>query len=282
MTGGLHAAVLAGTAPALASMYPPAPMPDADELWAAMQPVLHAPEYADWLDSAPQTNEVGRTGALAPGMLLVTAETGLPLALFELGASAGLNLLADRYALHLGGVRAGNLQAALIIAPLWEGADPPAAPLTIASRAGVDLNPLSGADATRMLAYVWPDQPHRLQAMRAALDIAAANPPPVQKGDAADFVEQEIWPKPGVATVVFHSIAFQYFPQTTQTRIAEHMARAGAAATAWAPLAWLRFEMSDPSAPSAPELRLRLWPGGLDRLLAVGHPHGAFLRWLAQ
>lgn len=281
LTGGLHAAVLAGEAPGLASLYPPAPLPDADRLWAAVQPVVARPEFADWLISAPQTNEVGRTGALAPGMLVVAAETGLPLALFELGASAGLNLLPDRYALHLGSMRAGDATSPLTIAPIWEGADPPAVPLRIASRAGVDLNPLSGADATRMLAYVWPDQPRRLQAMRAATAIAAADPPPLQKGDAADFVEQRITPQPGVATLLFHSIAFQYFPQATQARIFAHMQRAGAVATAQTPLAWLRYEMSDPSAPSAPELRLILWPGGTDRLLAVGHPHGASLRWLA-
>jgi hypothetical protein len=284
LTGGLHAAVLAGTAPGLAALYPPASMPDPKALWAAMAPVLDAPGFMHWLNSAPQTNEVGRTGALAPGLLVIAAETGLPLALLELGASAGLNLLPDRYALRLGNLLAGDAASPLEIAPAWEGADPPDVALMVASRAGVDLNPLAvadPADAARMLAYVWPDQPRRLANMRAAIAIAATDPPPLTRGDAAAFVEQQARPRPGVATVVFHSIAYQYFPAATRQRIAGHMARAGAAATPDAPLAWLRYEMHDPANPGAPELRLRLWPGGDDRLLAVGHPHGASLRWLA-
>jgi hypothetical protein len=284
LTGGLHAAVMSGSAPALAGLYPPAPLPDPDLLWSAMEPVLAAPGFASWLDSAPQTNEVGRTAVLAPGMLVVAAETGLPLALFELGTSAGLNLLPDHYALQLGTLGAGDPASRLRIAPIWEGGNPPAVPLAVASRIGVDLNPLDiadPADALRMLAYVWPDQPQRLANMRSAISIAAANPPPLVKADAADFVEGELGPREAVATLLFHSIAYQYFPPATQNRIAAHMARAGAAATSAAPLAWLRYEMSDPSNPAAPELRLTLWPGGEDRLLAVGHPHGAAVRWLA-
>jgi hypothetical protein len=284
LTGGLHAAVLAGDAPALAALYPPAALPEAATLWAAMAAVLARPTFAGWLENAPQTNEVGRSGALVPGMLLVAAETGLPLALLELGASAGLNLLPDRYDMQLGSVRCGTAGSPLRIAPAWQGGDPPLAPLAIASRAGVDLNPLNvadPADAARMLAYVWPDQPLRLAAMRAAIALAAADPPAVVRSDAAAFVEQRLRPVPGVATVVFHSIAFQYFPAATQSCIAAHIAAAGAAASAHAPVAWLRYEMSDPAAPAAPELRLRLWPGGHDRLLGVGHPHGASFRWLA-
>ncbi len=284
LTGGLHAAVLGGTAPALAACYPPAPMPAEDKLWQAIAPVLAAPGFAGWLDSAPQTNEVGRTGPLAAGMLAIAAETGLPLSLLELGASAGLNLLPDRYDLRLGGTRAGDPGAALSIDPLWEGAAPPAVRLRIADRAGVDLSPLdvcNPVETRRMLAYVWPDQPARLQRMRTAIAIAATAPPLLVQGDAAAFVEARAVPVEGVATTVFHSIAFQYFPPGTQRRIAEHMAGAGSAATAEAPLAWLSYEMSDPRHPGAPELRLTLWPGGADRLLGIGHPHGHSLRWLA-
>jgi hypothetical protein len=115
--------------------------------------------------------------------------------------------------------------------------------------------------------------------MRAALAIAARAAPEVEKGDAAAFVERRAVPAAGVATVVMHSIAFQYFPGSTQARIQSHLAVAGASATADAPLAWLRYEMSDPSNPALPELRLTLWPGGGERLLAVGHAHGAHVGW---
>jgi hypothetical protein len=249
-----------------------------------MAPVLATAAFTAFLDSAPQTNEVMRSGPLAAGLLVVAAGTGLPLSLLELGASAGLNLLPDHYRLELGGVTAGDRDSALLLAPEWGGAPPPDVPLAIGARAGVDLNPLDPgdpADQLRLLSYVWPDQPARLARMRAALAIAARAAPEVVKGDAAAFVERRAVPVAGVATVVMHSIAFQYFPAETQRRIRAHLEAAGADATADAPLAWLRYEMSDPANPALPELRLTMWPGGGERLLAVGHAHGAHLGWRA-
>lgn len=212
-------------------------------------------------------------------MLVVAAATRLPLRLLELGASAGLNLLPDRYDLRLGAVRTGTPGAPLVIAPRWTGPDPPAGRLSVADRAGVDLNPLPLAEAGRMLAYIWPDQPERLHRMQAALAIAAADPPAIVPGDAADFLESAPLLQPGAATLVFHSIAFQYFPPASRERIARRLEAAGATATPGAPLAWLRLEMADPVNPGLPELRLRLWPGDGDRLLGHAHPHGAFVQW---
>ncbi|MFN7400292.1 MAG: DUF2332 domain-containing protein [Sandaracinobacter sp.] len=285
ITGGLHALVRSGKAPTLAALYPPAPAPDPDALWAALAPVLAGKAILPWLDSAPQTNEVARSGVLVPGFLTIAAETGLPLALLELGCSAGLNLVPDRYAYRLGTLEAGNPDSCLRIEPVWEGAAPPAVPLKIASRAGVDLNPLDllSPDArNRLLAYVWPDQPQRLERMARAIAITAEDMPEIVQGDAADFVETRVETRKGVTTTVFHSIAFQYFPPETQARIEAHMEQAAASATRAAPLAWLRFEL-EPGADSGvpPSLRLRLWPGGEDRLLARAHPHGKLVQWLA-
>jgi hypothetical protein len=285
VTGGLHALVRAGKTPALAALYPPAPQPDPDALWAALAPVLTGKAILPWLDTAPQTNEVARSGVLVPGFLTIAAETGLPLALLELGCSAGLNLVPDRYAYRLGTLEAGNPDSCLRIEPVWEGAAPPAAPLAIASRAGVDLNPLDLLDPdarNRLLAYVWPDQPQRLERMARAIAITAEDMPEIVQGDAADFVEAHVKPRKGVATTVYHSIAFQYFPPQSQARIAAHMEKAGAGATTAAPLAWLRFEL-EPGADSGvpPTLCLTLWPGGKDRLLARAHPHGKLVHWLA-
>jgi hypothetical protein len=222
-----------------------------------------------------------------PGFLTIARETGLPLALLELGSSAGLNLVPDRYRYRLGTVWAGDPDSGLTLEPQWEGPDPPAAELRIASRSGVDLNPidLSVPEArTRLLAYVWPDQPARLERMASAITLAAENPPPIEQADAADFVEAYAKPSQGVATTVFHSIAFQYFPDYTRRRIHAHMARAGAGATPDAPLAWLRYELENPGSSEPPTLRLKLWPESLagadDRLLARAHPHGQMVHWL--
>jgi hypothetical protein len=150
----------------------------------------------------------------------------------------------------------------------------------IASRAGVDRHALDPSrDGDLLLAYVWPDQPERLARLEAALAIARSNPPNIEKGDAAEWIEQQLSlePHPGVARVVLHSIAFQYFAPDTQQRVRAHIEKAGAAASKNSSLAWLRFEMLPDD--GKPSLRLRTWPGE-ERLLAWAHPHGSSVEWL--
>jgi hypothetical protein len=281
LAGGLHALVRRGEAPGLAQYYPPAPMPGDDALWAALAPVLAGPGLLPWLDGAPQTNEVGRSAVLMSGLLAVAERFGQPVELLELGASAGLNLLLDRYCYDLGGVKAGDSGSPLQLRPEWKGGPPPDAAVRVARRRGVDLNPLDvRRDGERLLAFVWPDQPRRLAQLEAALAIAARDPAAVDPGDAADWLEARLAERhePGVTRVVLHSIAFQYFPEATKARIAAAMEAAGNAATAAAPLAWLRYEFEPTD--DRITLRLRTWPGE-ERLLAYCHPHGSEVKWLA-
>ncbi len=285
LTGGLHALVRAGELAALAALYPPHATPAPAALAEALAAVLAGPasnaRLLPWLGSAPQTNEVGRSGVLMPGMLTIAAAAGLPLRLFELGASAGLNLRMDGYAYRLGELALTPSDAPLTLAPAWEGPSPPAGPVTIASRRGVDLNPVDLRDPAareRLLAYVWPEQRERLARLEAAMTAFAADPAPLDRGDAAAWVAEHVALQPGAATVVYHSIAYQYFPAAAQASIRAHLHAIGDLATADAPLAWLRYEFEAVDAP--PTLRLRLWPGGGDRLLAEVHPHGASVRWL--
>ncbi len=287
-TSGCNALVRAGRAPQLAALYPPAALPHVAELAAALRAVLADPardaELAGWLAGPPQTNEVARSGVLMPGLMAIAAATGLPLRLFELGCSAGLNLNLAAFGYDLGGVAAGNAASPVQLAPAWTGPPPPAARVAVLSRRGTDINPLDVADPAvrdRLMAYVWPDQPERVARAAAAIALAQALPPPIDRADAADWVEHHVAPEAGSVAVVFHSIAFQYFPAATKARIAAHLATL--AATAAAPVAWLRYEMDDPSQPHLPTLRLTLWRGGApaERLLARAHPHGTFLEWLA-
>lgn len=282
LAGGLHALVRCGGAPGLADCYPPNPLADEEALWAALGPALAEPDLLRWLDSAPQTNEVGRSAVLMSGLLVVANLFAQPLELLELGASAGLNLVLDRYGYDLGGVRAGEPDSPLQLTPEWKGAPPPEAPVRVARRRGVDLHPLDPRrDGGRLLAYVWPDQARRLAQLEAALALAAEDPPQVDPGDAADWVEARLGEpsETGVTRVVLHSIAFQYFPDGTKARIAAAMEQAGAAATVEAPLAWLRYEHDGEERIS---LRLKAWPSGEDRLLAYCHPHGSSVRWLEE
>jgi hypothetical protein len=151
--------------------------------------------------------------------------------------------------------------------------------VSIVGRAGADLNPARlPQEAARLPAYIWPDQPERLVLLEAALAIAADHPPRVDKADAAEWIEAHLAlaPEPGVARLVMHSVAFQYFGAAAQARVARHIEAAGSAAHAGAPLAWLRFE-KEPDA-DIYSLRLRTWPGG-DDLLAWTHPHGRKILW---
>jgi hypothetical protein len=221
------------------------------------------------------------------GLLVIAAETGgLPFALHETGASAGLVLVLDRYEHRLGGVAAGTPGAPVRIAPAWEGDPPPAgAPVRVARRRGCDLDPLdvtSPADRERLLAYVWPDQTDRLARVEAAIGVAAADPPRLDRAEAAAWTEAALDPdaaEAGVTRVLMHAVALQYAPEGTTARIAAHAARVGAAATGEAPFAWLRFE-ADPEFGERGSLRLTLWPGGGERVLALGDTHGEALHWL--
>ena len=286
IAGGLHALVRRGHSPDLARLYPPNALPSAADLWGGIVRALDEHEAAlmPWLDGAPQTNEVARSSLLMAGFLEISAATGLPLSLLELGASAGLNLLSDRYRHRLGELEVGPDASALRLAPPWEGPAPARAEVRIAARRGVDLNPLdmaNAADRERLPCYVWPDQAERLARVEAAIAIAAQDPPTLDRGDAAGWLEERLAETPprGIVRVVYHTIAFQYFPTETQARIEAALDRAGATATPETPLARLAFE-ADPGRGAL--LKLRLWPDGRERVLARSDGHVKRVVWLAE
>ncbi len=285
LAGALHALARRGAPGELVRAYPPNPTPDLAALRRIVVATIAGQDdtIAAWLASPPQTNEVARSAMLHAGFMEIAATTGLPLALFELGASAGLNTIGDRYAYDLGGRRAGRPGATVLLAPKWTGAAPAGDEPRIVARRACDRAPLDigdAADRERLMAYVWADQVERLARTQAAIAIARADPVPVEPADAADWVEAVLVaaPPPGIVRVLFHSIAYQYFPEATKTRIATHLERLGRAAGPDAPLAWLAFEQFDDQ---GPRLTLRLWPDGTERLLAKGDAHGRTVSWLA-
>ncbi len=282
LTGGLNGLVRGGNLPNLAAMYPPQPLTDTADFARQVAAALADERLLPWLDSPPQTNEVARSAVLMPGLMVIAAATGLPLRLFELGASAGINLRLDHYSYDFNGVKVGPDNAPVVLTPDWRGPLPPVTKIVVIARRGVDLTPVDARDADKLLAYVWPEQAARAARLSAALAGFVADPAPIDAGDAATWVEANVAVAEGATTVVFHSIAFQYFTAETQARVALKLAAVGASATATAPLAWLRFEMDAASSVATlPALRLRLWPSGDDRLLAYAHPHGVTVEWLA-
>jgi len=239
----------------------------------------------------PQTNEVQRSVALLPGLLHVAADTGLPLVLLEIGASAGLNLWCDRYRHAHAAWQWGDPGSRLSLHSDWRGPAPrlPATPLCIARRAGCDAQPIDlaqPAESLRLVSFVWPEQVARLARLHAARTAAAAwhaqEGLKIEALSAAVFVQRELDQRlPGHATVLMQSVVWQYIAADQQAAIAQAMERAGAAATAKRPLAWLRLEPATGLGTDL-ELRCRLWPGGADRLLARAHAHVASIEWLAD
>jgi hypothetical protein len=281
--GAIHDLALCGDDPALSAAFPPAG--DAAAAWAAAKAaVAHDPErFAAFMSHEPQTNEVRRSACLLPGFLTVAAETGLPLACLELGASAGLNQLWSRYRYDYGDAGAwGDPGSPLALDAAWTGPPPPLdAPLRVASFAACDRKPIDVRDPVqrrRLRAYLWPDQAERLARFDAAVALALAAGVTVEAADAADWTRARAAPQPGVATVVYHSIFWQYLGAETQGALAAAMDEHGRAATSAAPLAWLRMEPA-PGELVPIELRLTTWPGGHDRRLAVVQAHGASIDW---
>lgn len=286
IAGSLHALVLDGADGPLQAAYPPNAVSE-DALWDAIEGAFrrHEARLMTWLDSPPQTNEVRRAAAMLTVAAMLRARFDLPLVVSELGASAGLNLLFDRFTMEVAGQRYGAAQSDVVLTPDWDGPLPPHKPVEIIDRAGIDLRPIDpgrAEDALRLLAYLWPDQPDRLVRTRAALALAEAAP---DAGDAAGWLETRLQtPHPGAVHLVYHTIAWQYFPPETQARAAKALAVAGARATKTAPLA--RMSMEGDGTPGSAALTLQVWDGtaqsGVE--LAIGRIdyHGRFLKITAD
>jgi hypothetical protein len=168
---------------------------------------------------ATQTNEAGRCALMLP----VLAALPQPLALLEVGTSAGLCLFPDRYAYrygdHVVGVGEPVLDCAATAVPL------PAGVPDVVWRAGLDLNPLDvtdRADVAWLEALIWPEQAHRRARLRAAAAVAAADPPLLVRGDLVDDLAALAAQAPAGATlVVFHTSVLYQVPAPRREAFAE-------------------------------------------------------------
>lgn len=284
----VHEIVLEGGAHELARHYPSVggePGPDAAAVFVAT--VAHHRDRITARTADPvQTNEVGRSAALLGGYLAIAAGPGrgMPLRLLEVGASAGLNLRFDHFRYEAGGQAFGPASSPVRFAEPWDGPSPRLDfALEVRERRGCDLRPLDPsrpADRRWLRACVWADQPHRLERLDAALQVAATVPAVVEEGDAPTWLEAQLArPTPGSATVVVHSIVAQYLPPAARERLDEVVRDAGRRATPGTPVAWLRME---PASSTEAEVRLTSWPAPTpvrSRLLAHCAFHGPPIRW---
>ena len=242
-----------------------------------------------------QTNEVQRCVALLPALLTVASETDMPLELVELGPSAGLNLLLDRYRYSYANGAWGPERAALeLVATEPQGRVPApllAHPLEIRRRRGIDLSPVDATTREGYLllrSFLWPgldDRVRRLDAAVATLRREAQRPDLIA-GDYVALLPGLLAERPGDAvTVVFQTASTGYLPVEAAARLREGLDAAGADGR---PLAWVSTRRRDEREDTAGdthelrlehwELELRVWPGQA-RLAATLDFHGNWLDW---
>ena len=278
MAGALHSLVRLNLCPELTAIYPPQSVED-DVFRGGIAKALfeHEPHIDAWINEAPQTNEVRRSAVLIALGHWLTAHYDLPLALSEMGASGGLNLMWDRVGLDLG-TRTYGPDAELTLTPEWTGPLPPYAPPSVLERRGVDVNPLDPKSADgelRLMSYLWADQTDRLERTRLAISLAEAE---VDGGDAAHWVERRLaTASAGRVHLLYSTIAFQYFPDASQRRITQAVEKAGDSARGANPLAW--FSMENDGATAGAALTLRLWPGDFHINLGRADFHGRWVNW---
>ncbi|MER7009443.1 DUF2332 domain-containing protein [Dactylosporangium sp. NPDC000555] len=246
---------------------------------------------ATMLARRTQTNEPGRCAALYPAL----AALPQPLALLEVGASAGLCLLPDRYAYEYTRdngttVRAGAADGAPRLHCRVEGAPPAvgADAVRVAWRAGIDLNPLdvTDEDDVRWLrTLVWPEQLDRLARLDAALEVARRDPPRVVAGDLNARLDELVAEaggavRAGATLVVFHTAVLDYVPEPGRGAFVDRVRRLDGH--------WLSQEAPgvvpsiDTRLPGPPPAGTIAYVVSLDeRPLAFSALHGAWLRPLA-
>jgi hypothetical protein len=255
-----------------------------------------------------QTNEVGRSGVLVPAIEAALEDGERRVALVEIGASAGLNLLLDRFGYRYtdgdgdgdgATTTAGRPDSPVQLTCEVRGPlHPPVQPdlPTITARLGIDLAPVDSTDereARWLEACVWPLVPDRAARLRAAIDLARTDPPPMRAGDAADLLDTALAAQdPDVLVCVVSTWMLSYVSPDGRGRLADVLDAHGRTRE----LAWITAEYpgiapwvdrpgrESAGAPSkvATVLGLSRWRSGprTSRPLAWVQAHGQWIDWL--
>ncbi|MEJ2711023.1 MAG: DUF2332 domain-containing protein [Anaerolineales bacterium] len=225
-----------------------------------------------------QTNEVRRCSYLLPAFseIYQSAERR-PLALIDVGCSAGLHLLWDRYAYDYGSVKVGRSDAPVVVRCKLRGAIRPPIPATFpecAYRLGIDLNPVDLNDPVERRwfeALVWPDHRDRWVLAASAIEEWLSAPPPMVKGDAVSVLPYQLREVPTETTlIVYHCHAMCQ----ASAKDVEAFGEILMAFSAVRPVYWLVCEGA--------EVELRTLRDGAitQKHLAHKDGHGRWLEWL--
>jgi hypothetical protein len=289
LMAALHYLVLRGEAAPLARFYasaggdkPP------DGAWRVAEATLseHFEELRARLSRGVQTNEPGRSAALYGGLLWASERCRTPLRLLEIGASAGLNLLVERFEYRVHGERLGAAGSPVCFEEPWRGSPVPdealaAGRLELSERLGCDAQPIDVCAAgTRELlgSYIWPDESERQARLQAALALARAEPPALERAPASRWLAGVLRGESAATAVVFQSVMWQYVAADERQAITNAIELA-ASRRAPRQLVWLTFEPGE-HALERFELAARVWPGDERTVLAYGRDHGPPIEWL--
>ena len=282
LMGAVHRLVLDDTLSDLAAHYPSTGGDgDPSTAWPVFRQALidHRSEIRGLLGTGCQTNEVGRSAALVGGFLEVAHRTGLPLCILEIGASAGLNLLWDRYRYESAEGAWGDEASPARFTHSYVIPPPLNRQATVIKRMGCDLHPIdpaSDAGSLALRSFIWADQLGRLALLDGAIEIAREMPAVVEQADAADFLQRELARQvPDVATVVFHSVFMQYVDEAGRRRIEAVISEARRSAGRDSPIFHLRLE---PGKTGEARFEIRLD----EELLGTSLAHGTGVRWVVD
>ncbi len=236
-----------------------------------------------------QTNEVGRCTYLMPAFTLIAQRAdSRPLALVEIGTSAGLNLMWDHYGyIYNADVVCGNPQSPLQLTCSLRGQHRPPLPKPIppgqmpdiALKLGVDLHAVDISDPDEALwlrALVWPENRERAEWLSHAMAITRNNPPTLRSGDGLALLPDILSAVPRDTTLcVFHTHVLNQFSVEARDRLTALLdAHARTRDVYRLSAEWLSGEY--------PKLELTAWQNGRahQQLLAHCHHHGQWIEWL--
>ncbi len=234
-----------------------------------------------------QTNEVQRSTYLfLVFSILNRLIAGRPLALIEIGASAGLNLLCDKYGYRYGTSGFfGERQSGVQLECTFRGNKHPPLPTSVPKvvyRTGLDLNPIDVQDDEQILwlrALIWPEHIQRAELLCRAIEIARQDPPRLIAGDGIELLPETVRAAPEDAAVcVFHTHTINQFSSAARGRLSALLMELAAIKDTFFRVSseWL--------APPHPKLELTTWRRGHEenRVMAYCDSHGEWLEWLSD
>lgn len=283
--GAIHRLVLTGAAPRLAEHYPSAGGTPSSGLFRELMRTVDSfsAEIRQALFEQVQTNEVARS--VVPLVLLHWLnDIGISECdYFEIGASAGLNMLCDHYCARAGSRVFGQVGSSVDLGDNWATTEIPVGSTScvIHSRRGVDIAPRDVTNSRDMVAlesFLWPDQIARIERFRSAVALARVVRPQIDAESAESWVGHIAASHSERASIFFHSIVWQYLGSDVQHQLRDTLERMGRTQTHRAPLVWARMEPAGPVA----DLQVTVWKDSVrtdHRLATVGY-HGQNFTWL--